>query len=169
MRNRGTVGGSLCQADPSEDLVGRVRGGQRDRGDPRARAAPATVPVREFHVGPYETVVAPGELLIEIRVPIRPGGGSAYEKVERRAGDWPVAAAGAAVWLDGDVVADVGIGLTAVGAEHFAAPEAEDDAARRGRPPRRTSPRRAGSPRSTATRAPTSAARSTTSGTSPAS
>ena len=65
-----------------------------------------TVPVREFHVGPYETVVGPGELLIEIRVPIRPGGGSAYEKVERRVGDWPVAAAGAAIWLDGDRVAD---------------------------------------------------------------
>jgi carbon-monoxide dehydrogenase medium subunit len=37
-----------------------------------------------------------------------------------------VAAAGAAVWLDGDTVADVGIGLTAVGAAHFHAPAAED-------------------------------------------
>ena len=36
-------------------------------------------------------------MLIEVRVPIRPGGGSAYEKVERRAGDWAVAAAGAAL------------------------------------------------------------------------
>ena len=58
-------------------------------------------------------------MLTEVRVPIRPGAGSAYEKVERRAGDWAVAAAGACVWLDGDTIADVGIGLTAVGAEHF--------------------------------------------------
>ena len=40
---------------------------------------------------------APAEILTEVRVPIRPGAGSAYEKVERRAGDWAVAAAGAFV------------------------------------------------------------------------
>lgn len=131
VRNRGTVGGSLCQADPSEDLSAAfaaldaavvIRGPDGDR----------TVLVREFHTGPYETVVAPGELLTEIRVPVRPGGGSAYEKVERRVGDWAVAAAGAAIWLTGGTVRDVGIGLTAVGAAHFHAPEAQD--ALRGRP-----------------------------------
>ena len=124
VRNFGTVGGSLCQADPSEDLAAafaaisatavlRGPGGTRE------------VPVRELHVGPYETVLAPDEILVELRVPIRPGGGSAYEKVERRVGDYPVAAAGAVLWLDGDTVVDAGIGLTAVGAAHFAAPEAE--------------------------------------------
>jgi aerobic carbon-monoxide dehydrogenase medium subunit len=84
------------------------------------------VPAREFFTGPYETVVAPGELLTEIRIAIRPGGGSAYEKVGRRVGDWPVGAAAAAVWLDGDSIAEAGIGLTAVGARNFAAAEAED-------------------------------------------
>jgi len=125
VRNRGTVGGSMCQADPSEDLsaaFAAVSATTVIRGPDGTR----TVPLREFHVGPYETVVGPGELLVEIRVPIRPGGGSAYEKVERRVGDWPVAAAGAAVLLDDDTVAEVGIGLTAVGAEHFVAGEAED-------------------------------------------
>ncbi|MGP7998397.1 MAG: FAD binding domain-containing protein [Streptosporangiaceae bacterium] len=128
VRNWGTVGGSLCQADPSEDLsaafaalkatmVIRHPGGSR------------TVPARDFHTGPYETVVAPGELLTEIRVPVRPGGGSAYQKVGRRVGDWPVGAAGAALWLapgGPPVIEDAGIGLTAVGAEHFAAAEAEE-------------------------------------------
>ena len=85
-----------------------------------------TVPARQFHTGPYETVVAPGEMLTEIRLPISPGGGSAYEKVGRRVGDWPIAAAGAAIWLAGDTIADAGIGLTAVGAPQFAAPEAEE-------------------------------------------
>ncbi len=100
VRNWGTVGGSLCQADPSEDLsaafaalkatmVIRHPGGTR------------TVPAREFFTGPYETVVGPGELLTEIRITVRPGGGSAYQKVGRRAGDWPVAAAGVALWLAG--------------------------------------------------------------------
>ena len=89
-----------------------------------------TVHAREFHTGPYETVVAPGELLTEIRIAILPGGGSAYQKVGRRAGDWPVGAAGAAIWLDGGsdpgTIAHAGIGLTAVGAEHFSAAAAED-------------------------------------------
>ena len=125
VRNRGTVGGSLCQGDPSEDLCA-VFAALRATVVIRGSAGPRAVPVRELHVGPYETVVGDAELLTEVRVPIRPGGGSAYRKVERRAGDWAVAAAGAAVWLDGDTISDVGIGLTAVGAEHFCAPAAED-------------------------------------------
>jgi len=44
----------------------------------------------------------------------------------RRAGDWPIGAAGGAVRLDGDLIADAGIGLTAVGAAHFVAAEAEE-------------------------------------------
>jgi aerobic carbon-monoxide dehydrogenase medium subunit len=88
--------------------------------------ATRTVSAREFHTGPYETVVRPAELLTEIRLPIRPGGGSSYLKVARRVGDWPVGAAGAAVWLAGGVIADAGIGLAAVGARNFAAAEAED-------------------------------------------
>jgi carbon-monoxide dehydrogenase medium subunit len=138
VRNRGTIGGSLCQADPSEDLsaaFAAIRASVVIRGAEGSR----TVSVREFHAGPYQTAVADGELLTEIRVPISPGvggggppsgggkhHGSAYEKVGRRAGDWALAAAGAAVWLDGGTVADVGIGLTAVGAAHFVAAEAED-------------------------------------------
>jgi carbon-monoxide dehydrogenase medium subunit len=131
VRNRGTVGGSLCQADPSEDLsaaFAAVRASAVIRNAEGSR----TVPVREFHVGPYETVVGDGELLTGFRVPIRPGGSSAYEKVDRRAGDWPLAAAGAAIWLDNGKVADVGIGLTAVGAARFVAAEAEEYL--RGRP-----------------------------------
>ena len=125
VRNWGTVGGSLCQADPSEDLsaaFAALKATMVIRGPDGIR----TVPAREFHTGPYETVVADGELLTEIRIAIRPGGGSAYEKVGRRVGDWPVGAAGAAVWLAGDSIAEAGIGLTAVGAQHFAAAEAEE-------------------------------------------
>jgi carbon-monoxide dehydrogenase medium subunit len=124
VRNKGTVGGSMCQADPSEDLsaVGSaLKGSVVIQGASGRR----TVAMREFHEGPYETKVADGEILVEARYPIRPGAGSAYEKVERRVGDWPVCSAGAYVVVSGGVVTDCGIGLTAVGAEHFAAPEAE--------------------------------------------
>jgi len=131
VRNWGTIGGSLCQADPSEDLsaaFAALKGSMIIQGPGGRREVPA----RAFHTGPYETVVGPAEMLTEIRLPIRPGSGSAYMKVARRVGDWPIGAAGAAVWLTGDRIADVGIGLTAVGAAHFVAAEAEEFL--RGRP-----------------------------------
>ena len=125
VRNWGTVGGSLCQADPSEDLsatFAALKATMVIQGPEGIR----TVSARDFHTGPYETVVAPSELLTEIKIAIRPGGGSAYEKVGRRVGDWPVGAAGAAIWLAGDTIGEAGIGLTAVGAQHFTAVEAEE-------------------------------------------
>src|SRR4051812_20389522 len=116
VRNRGTIGGSLGQADPAEDLttvcdVLRAQVFIATRGGERA------VDIHQFHRGPYETACEQHELLTEIRFPIRPRSGSAYEKVERRVGDWAGAAAGAALWMAEDgTVADAPIGLTAVGA-----------------------------------------------------
>jgi len=120
----GTIGGSLCQADPSEDLSAAFAALQATMVI-RSADGTRTVPARGFHTGPYETVVAPGELLTEIRIAVRPGGGSSYVKVARRVGDWPVGAAGAALWLDGDVIGAAGVGLAALGARNFAAAEAE--------------------------------------------
>jgi carbon-monoxide dehydrogenase medium subunit len=125
VRNWGTIGGSLCQADPSEDLsatFAALKASMIIRSPDGSRIVSA----REFHTGPYETVVAPGELLTEISIAIRPSCGSAYEKVGRRVGDWPIAAAAAVVWLDGETITEAGLGLTAVGVRHFAAAEAED-------------------------------------------
>src|SRR5580692_5285181 len=78
----GTIGGSLCQADPSEDLSA-VFAAARATAVIRGLKGDRMVPVREFHLGPYETVVGLGELLAEVRIPVRKGTGSAYEKVSR--------------------------------------------------------------------------------------
>jgi len=96
VRNRGTVGGSLCHADPAEDLsaaLGAIRADVVIKGSGGERL----VPVRELQTGPFETILGPAEMVTEIRLPIRPGTGSAYTKVERRAGDYAIAAAGAVV------------------------------------------------------------------------
>jgi carbon-monoxide dehydrogenase medium subunit len=125
VRNRGTIGGALCQADPAEDLsavcaaahasvVVRGRGGDR------------VLSMAEFHEGPYETAVGDGEMLVEIRFPAGDHGGSAYEKVERRRGDWAVAAAGAALWMEGTTISRAGVALTAVGAHEVTARRAEE-------------------------------------------
>ena len=114
VRNRGTIGGSLCQADAAEDLSAVcsaakasvvIRGADGER----------VVSMEDFHVGPYMTAVGQGEILTEVRLKARPGAGSAHEKVERRAGDWAIAAASACVWMDGGTFADVGVALSAVG------------------------------------------------------
>jgi carbon-monoxide dehydrogenase medium subunit len=73
------------------------------------------VAIEDFHLGPYTTAVGDGELLTEVRLAVRPGAGNAHEKVERRAGDWAIAAASAAVWMQGGTIAEAGIGLSAVG------------------------------------------------------
>jgi carbon-monoxide dehydrogenase medium subunit len=132
VRNRGTIGGSLCHADPAEDLSAALAA-IRAEVVIKSSSGERVVPVRELCTGPFGTVVGPAEIVTEIRLPIRPGTGSAYSKVERRAGDYAVAAAGAVVTLDGDTISEVGLGLAAVGAPQFVASRAED--AVRGRVP----------------------------------
>jgi len=132
VRNRGTIGGSLCQADAAEDLSSVctaakaqvvIRGGDGER----------VVGMEGFHIGPYMTAVAAGEILTEIRLPVRPGAGSAHEKVERRAGDWAVVSAGSAVWLAGGRITDARVGLAAVGPNTTGIPEISETL--RGRAP----------------------------------
>jgi aerobic carbon-monoxide dehydrogenase medium subunit len=120
VRNRGTIGGSLGQADPAEDLT-TVCDVLRAQVVIAGPGGERTVDMGDFHRGPYETACEQHELITEVRFPIRPRMGSAYEKVERRVGDWAVAAAGAAVQLAEDgTIADAAIGLTALGLEGLA-------------------------------------------------
>jgi carbon-monoxide dehydrogenase medium subunit len=125
VRNRGTIGGSLCQGDPAEDLsavcaalhaevVIRGSGGER------------VVGMDDFHQGPYETAVGDSELLTEVRIPLPGEGGSAYEKVERRRGDWAIASAGAALWLSNGSIGDAGVALAAVDSVTVHATRAEE-------------------------------------------
>jgi aerobic carbon-monoxide dehydrogenase medium subunit len=125
VRNRGTIGGALCQADPSEDLSAVcaalnatlvIRGADGER----------VVDMVEFHRGPYETAVGDGEMLTEVRIALRDHHGGAYRKVKRRAGDWAVAASGVAVWMNGEGVADVGIALSAVNPNGVRSTRAEE-------------------------------------------
>jgi carbon-monoxide dehydrogenase medium subunit len=124
VRTRGTIGGALCQADPSEDLsaVCAAVGAQMLI---RGSAGERVLAMNDFHRGPYRTAVGPAEMLIEIRVPLREGSGSAYEKVGRRVGDWAVAAAGASVKVAGGRIVGAGIALAAAGAD-ITSTEAED-------------------------------------------
>ena len=125
VRNRGTIGGSLCQADAAEDLSA-VCSALKAKVVIRGPEGERVVGLEDFYVGPFTTAVADGELLTEIRLPLRPGAGSAHEKVERRAGDWAVAAASAAVRVEGGTIADAGVALSAVGPTTIQVARAEE-------------------------------------------
>jgi carbon-monoxide dehydrogenase medium subunit len=115
VRNRGTLGGSVCQADPAEDLSGVVtalKGVAVVRGP---GGAERTITMDEFHLGPYMTAVGATEMLTEVRFPIHNGHGSAHEKVERRAGDFAIVAASAALSIEGGRITNAGLACSAVG------------------------------------------------------
>src|SRR4051812_47018832 len=70
VRNRGTIGGSLGQADPAEDLTTVC-----DVLDAEiviaGRAGQRVISIADLHRGPYETACEQTELITEIRFPIR--------------------------------------------------------------------------------------------------
>ena len=166
VRNRGTIGGSLCQADAAEDLSA-VCSALKAQAVIRGSDGERVVAMEDFHVGPYQTAVGQGEMLIEVRIPVRPGGGSAHEKVERRAGDWAIVAVSAAVWIEGGEDRRCGdrARRRSVSRRSISREPRSSFAARLRR--RSSSRRRARSPRRTARRPRTVAGRSTTSATSP--
>jgi carbon-monoxide dehydrogenase medium subunit len=101
VRNRGTLGGNVCHADPASEgpavllatdatLVVRGAGGER------------TIPAQEFFRGAFETAVAMDELLTEIRIPKRGDHeGWAILEVSQRKGDFAMALVAATLVLDG--------------------------------------------------------------------
>ena len=139
VRNRGTIGGSLCQADAAEDLSAVcaalkanvvIRGPAHHPDNPGGER---TVGMDGFYLGPFTTTVGADEMLTEIRIPLRSGAGSAHEKVERRAGDFAIAAVSAAVWIEGGTIVQAGVALAALGPSTIIATRAEE--VLKGKPP----------------------------------
>ena len=112
VRNRGTVGGSIAHADPAAELPAAALALDAVLiavGPAGARRIPAA----EFFRGPYETALAPGEILIEIRFPIR-GGGHAFVEFTRTHATFAVVGVAVVVRLDGSRVASAAIALSGV-------------------------------------------------------
>jgi carbon-monoxide dehydrogenase medium subunit len=114
VRNQATVGGNLAHADPANDhpatmlaygaeLVARGKKGAR------------TIAIDDFFVGLFESSLDPGEILAEIRIPKPPpGSGGAYLKLERKVGDYAVAAVAVELQVSGTVIKAIRVGLTNV-------------------------------------------------------
>lgn len=127
VRNRGTIGGSLCHGDPAGDW-GSVMLALDAQLVVSSEAGHRVIPAAQFFQGPFTTAMRADEVLTEVRLPLagpsRRAGG-AYLKLERKVGDFATVAVAVQVQLAGGTVERAGIGLTAVGPSNLKAVAAE--------------------------------------------
>ena len=124
VRNKGTIGGSLCHADPSGDW-GSVMLALNAEFVAKSGSGERVIQAADFFKGPFTTALRPDEILTEIRIPLAAHSGGAYNKLERKVGDFATVAVAVQVELSGGKVARAGIGLTAVGETNVKAAAAE--------------------------------------------
>ncbi|MGH2486006.1 MAG: FAD binding domain-containing protein, partial [Ktedonobacterales bacterium] len=125
VRNFATLGGNLAHADPANDHPAMMLA----LGASVVATGPSgsrSITMDDFLVDSLETSLTPDEVLTEIHVP-RPttGSGSAYVKLERKVGDYAIAAVAVSVTLDGDICTRAGLALTNVGPKAIRASAAE--------------------------------------------
>ena len=125
VRNRGTIGGSIAEADPSGDWA-TVLLTQNAEVRCLSPKGDRVVPLSQFITDAYTTVLAHGELVSEITVKIPPKGtGAAYLAFKRAAPVYPTASAAVSVAMDGDVCKEAAIALGCVGLTAMRATAAE--------------------------------------------
>ncbi|RQH03498.1 FAD binding domain-containing protein [Natrarchaeobius oligotrophus] len=127
IRNRGTVVGSITQADPKGDW-GSVLLAHDGEVVARGPDGERVIPADEFFLLPYDTTLEDGELVTEVRVPTpATREGSAYHKLKRKTGDYAMAGVATRLVFDDEGrIETAGIGLTAVDITNARAREAED-------------------------------------------
>jgi carbon-monoxide dehydrogenase medium subunit len=126
VRNRGTMAGAVAHADPAADWPAALMAADAwvVATGPRGERI---LPIRDLYVAILTTSLAADELVTEIRVPIPdPHSGGAYEKLERKVGDYAVIGVGVQLTLnESGTVARAGIGLCNAASTTLAAREAE--------------------------------------------
>jgi aerobic carbon-monoxide dehydrogenase medium subunit len=121
VRNRGTLVGSLCHADPQGDWASVVTalGGSVIAQGPGGRRA---IGMADFVTGPFENTLELDEIAVEAVIPAAQGTRSGgYLKLERRVGDFATVGVAVAVETSGGTVRRAGIALTGVGGSTIAA------------------------------------------------
>ncbi|MBL4758435.1 MAG: xanthine dehydrogenase family protein subunit M [Rhizobiales bacterium] len=114
IRNRGTIGGSLCHADPAAELpmmvllldaelmIAGVKG-------------PRTIAAKDFFCSALETDIQEGEMLVSINLPLLPpNSGWGFEEVSRKSGDFALAAVCTVLTLNDGMISEIRIAVTGV-------------------------------------------------------
>ena len=125
VRNLGTIGGSLCHADPAGDWgsVMLALGASVVIGSSRGERE---LPISDFLVDTFTTALEPDEILTQVKVPKASGSfGGRYLKLERKVGDFATVAVATHLSLSNGTIGRAGIALTAVGSKNIQATDAE--------------------------------------------
>lgn len=126
VRYKGTIGGDIAHGDPANDqpALMLVLGASFVLQGP---AGERVVPADGFFLGSYATLMEPGEILTEIRIPVPAAGtGYCYAKLKRKVGDFATAATAVTLRMQGGTVQQVAIALTNLGASVLRARAAEE-------------------------------------------
>lgn len=128
VRNWGTIGGSIAHADPASDWPAVMLARHAHIVCRSADSPERVIPARDFFIDTFQTGIEPTEVLTEIRMRRRPkGGGGAYQKLERKVGDFATVGVAAAIDIGDDGrIASAGVGVTGVSPSPFAATGAEE-------------------------------------------
>ncbi len=125
VRYKGTLGGDIAHGDPGNDhpALMLALGASFVAAGPQGERV---LPADGFFLGTYETQLAAGDILTEIRIPVpAAGSGYCYAKLKRKVGDYATAATAVLLQMKGDTVSGVTIALTNVGATALKAGAAE--------------------------------------------
>jgi carbon-monoxide dehydrogenase medium subunit len=123
VRGAGSLGGNLCFSDPHSDPATFLLAAD---GEVVLRRADdeRVLPLGEFVLGPYDTALAPGELLAAVRVPeLPPGSALVHAKLAFR--ERPAATVTCLARVENGGVAEARVAVGSVGAVPVRAPEAE--------------------------------------------
>jgi len=125
VRYKGTIGGDISHGDPGNDhpaLMLALEASFVLQGAKGERVVKAD----GYFLGMYSTLLEPGEILTQIRIPVPAAGtGSSYQKLKRKTGDFATAATAVVLQMKGNTVAKASIALTNVGATPLKASAAE--------------------------------------------
>ncbi len=115
VRNRGTIGGNAANGDPGNDMPAVMMALDARyvlHGPDGAREVAA----RDYYHGVFDTAIATGELLTEIRIPVPAAGhGAAYKKLKRKVGDYATAATAVILEMSGGTCAKASVSSPADG------------------------------------------------------
>jgi aerobic carbon-monoxide dehydrogenase medium subunit len=122
VRNLGTIGGALAHADPAADFPAAILASEAEMVIQGA-SGKRTVKADEFFQGFFATAVQPGEILVEIRVPVHKGG--SYQKFPHPASGYAVAAVAAIVEKNGNTISKCRVAVNGVSGGAYRATEVE--------------------------------------------
>ena len=126
VRNRGTIGGSVAHSDPAADYPAAILALDAEM-VVQSSAGKRTIPAGDFFVDLLTTQIRPGEILTEVRVPIkRAGEGMAYKKFHQPASGFAIVGAAARVIAGkSGQIEDIALGMTGVGSKAYRATAVE--------------------------------------------